>query len=125
MLLVMRSSGGSGVVDTAATRAAYDSAMQKAGVDAQRTPAQPVELTSVVPTGSHPFSATFSADELAALLTTFVYEYDVAGTRIALRDVRLSSSAPGVADMSASVSANGSTYSGSVTLPLTLRVGAR
>jgi hypothetical protein len=122
VLLVMRSSGGSGVADTAATKAAFDSAMQKAGVTAGY-PGQPVELTSVVPTGSHPFTATFSAEELAALLNTFVYEYDVAGTRIALRNASLGSSAPGVADISASINANWSTYSGSVTLPLTFASG--
>jgi len=121
VLLVMRSSGSSGS-DTAATKAAYESAMEKAGVTASY-PEQPVELTSVTPAGSHPFTATFSPEEVAALANTFSYEYDVAGTRVSLRNVALSSPAIGVADITAKVTANGSTYSGSVTMPLTYADG--
>ena len=122
VVLLVMNSRSNGTADAAARQAAYESAMQKAGVTASY-PGQPVELTSIKPTGSHEFAATFSPEEVAALVNTFVYESDVAGTRISLRNVRASLPAPGVADLKASVTANGGTYSGAVTLPLVYESG--
>lgn len=113
--------GGSGA-NASATKASYESAMRKAGVTAAY-PGRPVALTGVTPRGSHPFSATFSADEIAALFNTFPYESDVAGARIALRNIALALPGPGTAQLAASVTANGGTYSGAVTLPLAFSAG--
>lgn len=122
VFIVMGSRGSGGGASTAATKAAYESAMRKAGVRAG-FPGKPVTITDVTPSGSHAFSAAFSTDEIAALLNTFLYEFDTAGVRISLRNVRLTVPDPGVARLAASVTANGDTYSGSVTLPLTFSGG--
>lgn len=114
----MRATDGS----AARTRADFAKAMKKAGVKAAY-PGQPVALTSVVPSGSHPFSATFTAGEIAALLNTFRFESDVAGMRISLGRVRASVPEPGSAKLSAMVTANGGTYSGTVELPLSYSAG--
>lgn len=120
VFIVMASRGGG--ASAAATKAAYESAMHKAGVKADY-PASPIALTSVKPSGSHAFSATFSPQEMAALLNTFLHELNAAGVRISLHNVVLAVPAPGVARLAASVTVNGGTYSGSVTLPLTFSGG--
>lgn len=118
--LVTNSGSNTGSADS--TRASFDSAMQKAGVTAAY-PGTPVAVTDVTSTGSHPFTATFTPAEVAALLNTFSYESDIAGIRIALRNVSIGVPEPGTVEINASVTANGSTYSGSVTAPLTFSDG--
>ena len=109
VVIVTRSRGGStgGTVNLTA----YESAMQKAGGTAPY-PGKPVDLTSVKASGSHPFTATFTADEIAALLNTFPYEYDSAGMKLSLRNVALTVPAAGTARLAASVTLNGGTYVG-------------
>lgn len=106
----------------AASRAAFESAMKKAGVQAT-FPAQPVDVTTLKATGSHPFSATFTAEELAALVNAYPYTSDVAGLSINLRNASMEFPAPGVIKMTANVTANGGTYSGTVTAPASFSAG--
>jgi len=105
-----------------ATQPNFESAMRKAGVKATY-PGGAIDLKAVRPTGSHSFTATFTADEIAALLNTFRYTSDVGGTQIALRNVQLQFTGPDVVQASAAVRANGSTYNGAVTLNLYFEMG--
>lgn len=123
VFLVMNSGSGGSAVTTAETNAAFDSAMKKAGVNAAY-PGTTVALTDIKPTGSHPFSATFTAGEVAALFNTFPYESDIAGTRVSLQRVTLAIPASGSVQIDAAVTANSGTYSGSVELPLTFAGGS-
>jgi hypothetical protein len=52
---------------------AVESALRKARVDAPVIPATTIDLAQIKATGSHPFDATFTYDELVALLSTFTY----------------------------------------------------
>ena len=65
-----------------AYRTPFESAMEKAGITAT-FPGAPVELTDVTPTGSHPFTATFTAEEVTALLNVFRWTTDIQGTSVA------------------------------------------
>jgi len=122
VVFLVMNSNKSNEASLAAKNAAYDSAMQKAGVQAPY-PGAPVALTDVTATGSHPFEATFTTAEVAALLSTFPYESDVAGVQVSLQDVTLSVPEAGTVQIDAAVTANGGTYNGSVTLPLTYSGG--
>jgi len=116
--LVMSSLHGKGsATDSAAVQAAFASAMKKAGVTATYPAPAPVELTTVVAKGSHPFTATFTPEEIGALLDTFSYTASVAGTEISLSRATVAFPAPSTIQLDAVVSANGSSYSGSVTAP--------
>jgi hypothetical protein len=119
--LIVSARGGT-KPDAASSSAAFQSAMKKAGVDAQ-PPAQPVALTSVKTSGSHSFSASFSPEEVAALLNAFPYEYEAAGIRIQLRDTTIAIPQAGLATFTSRIAANGNTYSGTVTLPLSYAGG--
>lgn len=109
-------------VDDRATQAAFESAMRKAGTQADY-PGEPIDLKAVRPTGSHSFSATFTPDEVAALVNTFRFTSDVGGTQIAVRDLRLEFPAEDTVRAKASVMANGSTYSGDATLDVRFETG--
>jgi hypothetical protein len=99
-----------------AAQAAFESAMSKAGVKAQ-PPAQPVAIDSVQASGSHTFSATFTPEEMAALVNNFPYASSLAGVDIALAGVTLAIPEAGSVKLSAEVSVNNGTHSGSVTAP--------
>ena len=112
----------SGAIDPAATRSAFSSAMRKAGV-AATSPSSALELTTVRASGAHPFSATFSPDELAALLNTFVHSAPVSGSQISMRNVRMQLAGADSLQLSASVVVDGSTYSGVVNAPVAFTNG--
>lgn len=114
--------GDSGGQDAKAIRSAYESAMRKAGVTAPY-PTGPVELTSVVPSGAHPFSATFTAGEIAALLSTFPLTIDVDGTSVALRTVDMSFPESGTVALRTRVSVQDKTYSAVVVAPVVYQDG--
>lgn len=115
-----RNSGST--VDPALRAAAFASAMKKAGVDATYPPAA-VELTSLRISGSHPFSATFTPEEIAALLSTFTHLAQVSGSDISLRDVTLQLAGSDSLRLSTGVEVGGSAYSGSVTAPVAFSEG--
>lgn len=52
-------------------RSAFSSAMEKAKVSAPQAPTKPIEIATIKPVGKHSFEATFSYEELTALLTAF------------------------------------------------------
>jgi hypothetical protein len=58
-------------VSSPQVRSAFSSAMKKAKVSAPQAPTAPIEIATVKPVGSHRFQATFSYEELTALLAAF------------------------------------------------------
>ncbi|MDP2182139.1 MAG: hypothetical protein Q8K99_06185 [Actinomycetota bacterium] len=64
-------------------RSAWESAMAKAGVEAT-FPVEPVNLADVRATGVHEFTATFTAEEIGALLTMYRSDYTVEGGSISV-----------------------------------------
>ena len=106
-----------GQSDFSAYRGAYESAMRKAGVSAP-FPAAPVDITSVTSTGTHPFEATFTAEEITALVNVFTFSASVKGTSIAVGRPRIELKATDAVRLSGSVKLDGSSYSGSVEGPV-------
>ena len=96
--------------------------MLKAGVTAEY-PAAPVELKNVVPGGAHPFSATFTADEVAALLSTFRHAAVVNGTEVALLGATMTFPETGVARLSTRVAVQDSIYSAMMLAPVAFKDG--
>lgn len=99
-------------------RAAYESAMRKAGVDATMPP-EPVDLRLIETFGSHSFDATFTAAEIAALLNTYPFTSAVRGTAVSLGAVRLAFDDPGVVSMRGRLSAGDQSFSARLTAPAT------
>jgi len=95
----------------------WTSAMAKAGVEAT-FPGGPVELTEVRPTGRRPFEATFTAEEITALLNVYRFEADLGGQSVSISDATAEFPAPGVGALSGTLSAGGSTYSAAIEGPL-------
>jgi hypothetical protein len=58
-------------VRTPEVQSAFSSAMKKAKVSAPQAPATPIEIATIKPVGKHHFEATFSYEELTALLAAF------------------------------------------------------
>ena len=110
-------------VDPAATRSAFASAMRKASVDATYPPDAPVPLTSVIPTGKHAFSATFSAEELTALLSAFSYTARVNGTSATLQRATVKLVDPNTLGLTATVNSDGNTFSATMEGPITYELG--
>lgn len=111
-------------VDPAATRAAFASAMEKAGVDAAYPAGAPIELASVETTGGHPFSATFTGEELTALLATFSYTFTENGTSATLERADVSVVTTGTMRLNGGVTVDGKSYSAVVEAPVTMRFGS-
>jgi len=99
-------------------RAAYESAMRKAGVDATMPP-EPVDLRLIETFGSHSFEATFTADEIAALLNTYPFTSTVQGATVSLGAVRMAFEEPGVVSMRGRLSAGDQSFSARLTAPAT------
>lgn len=97
-------------------RAAYDSAMRKAGVDATMPP-EPVDLRLIETFGSHSFEATFTAEEIAALLNTYPFTSTMQGATVSLEAVRLAFDDPGVVSMRGRLSAGDRSFSARLTAP--------
>jgi putative transposon-encoded protein len=112
--LVSRNTGHSG--GPSGSSSAFSSAMKKAGV-AAKAPSTPVPLTSVVPKGSHSLDATFTGDELAALMNTFTYEASARGVTVSVSHTALTLGSDGKVSLSGQVAANGNSYAGTVTVP--------
>lgn len=110
--------------DPAATRAAFASAMKKADVDADYPANAPIDLVSVEASGSHPFSATFTGEELTALLATFSYTYTDNGTSATLERADISVVGAGTMGLRGGVTADGKSYSAVVEAPVTMRFGS-
>jgi hypothetical protein len=108
--------------DFSAYRPGFESAMAKAGTKASFPPA-PVELSGVSATGSHPFAATFTADEITSLVNVFKWTTDIQGTSVAVSGIRVGFPAAGTASLDAIANVNGSSYNGSLEGPVEYRSG--
>ena len=92
--------------------------MAKAGVEAT-FPAGPVDLTQVSPSGSEPFEATFTAEEITALLNVYRYEADLSGQSVSFTRAQAAFPKPGVGALAGTLSAQGSNYSAEIAGPVT------
>lgn len=117
--LVSRNRAGS---NPTASADAFDSAMNKAGVKATIA-TKPVELTSVKAAGSHPFEADFTAEEISALIDAFTYSTDVNGQKLSVSGATVEVPGDGSVTLSGSVSLGDSSYSGSITGPVSFENG--
>ena len=115
------SAGPGSAIGSAADTSAFASAMRKAGVQAPAAPKSPVDLVSLKTTGGHPFQATFTFDELAALLRAFAYT-PTSGMRVHL-DVRSISQTGGNVRLTGDVTASGTSYSGRIEGPVAFANG--
>jgi hypothetical protein len=95
----------------------FASAMKKAGVSAPAAPAAPVNLVSVKAVGSHPFDATFSLDELTALLRSFAYA-PTSGTQFNIAVDSVSQQRGGSLRIAGKVTSGGTSYNGWVQGPV-------
>jgi hypothetical protein len=116
-VVVWSRSRGSGAAAYSSAATPFDSAMKKAGVKATFPPA-PVDLVTLKAAGAHPFDATFTAQEVSALMNAFPHAVPVQGAEVALSRVTVTFPAPGTAGISGTVSMNSSSYSGFVTGPV-------
>lgn len=98
-------------------RPAWESAMAKAGVEATYPP-EPVRVEQLRPSGLRSFSATFTAEEIGALINVYPYEAEMTGQAVALDSVTIAFPRPGVAGANARLIADNTGYSVEVALPL-------
>jgi hypothetical protein len=103
-----------------ARQSAFASAMHKAGVSAVEPPS-PIALDAIRPVGSHHFDATFTGDELAALMNAFTHA-PASGQSFALSNVGISFQGDAVS-ISGTVNASGNSYSGTVRAPVAYEGG--
>ena len=96
--------------------------MAKAGTKAT-FPEAPVELENVSATGGHPFEATFTAEEITALVNVFRWTTDIQGTSVAVSGVTVGFPEAGTGSLRARVKVNGSSYSGTLVGPIAYENG--
>lgn len=98
-------------------RQGWESAMAKAGVEATFPPG-PVSVQDVVVQGRAPFDATFTAEEIGALLNVYTFESPIGNTTVSVSGVDVAFPQAGVASIDARLAADNAVYSVSITLPL-------
>lgn len=113
---------GGTAIGSAAETSAFASAMRKAGVRAPTAPKSPVDLTSLKTAGEHPFQATFTPDELAALLRAFSYT-PTSGMSMRLNVQSLSQTGGGNLRLTGDVTASGTSYGGWIEGPVSFTNG--
>ncbi len=96
----------------------WSSAMAKAGVEATFPP-EPVDITQVSPSGSRSFEATFTAEEITALLNVYRYTADLTGQSVSFTRGRAAFPKPGVGALGGTLSAGGSNYAAEIAGPVT------
>lgn len=97
---------------------AWSSAMAKAGVEATFPPS-PVDVSEVRATGKQPFEATFTAEEISALMNVYRYEGEIQQQRFSLRRVKASFPSDGVGSLSGSLIAGNTSYFARIEGPVT------
>jgi hypothetical protein len=95
---------------------AFDSAMRKAGVKSPPPPSKPIPLSRIKATGTHRFSATFTYEEVSALLQTFTFTDAAKGALVEARE--LSREDDGSLRLDGRVTLKGAKYSGWVRAPV-------
>lgn len=114
---------GTAPSDFSAYRSGFESAMGKAGTQAS-FPGTPLDLSEVSATGSHPFAAIFTADEITALVNVFPWTTEIQGASVAVSSVRVGFPSAGTASLRARVKLNGSSYSGVLEGPIEYQAAA-
>lgn len=97
--------------------------MDKASVEATFPPG-PVDITKVRVTGSQPFEATFTGEEIAALMSVYSYEAKVSGQSFSISDVSVEFPEPGKSSLRVTLYAQGSSYKARAEAPLAYENGA-
>jgi hypothetical protein len=123
VLLVRQRANSLGIPTPQGQTTPFASAMKKAGVKSPDAPASPVDLASINAVGSHQFDATFTFDELAALMNAFPHTVSAGGTEVSLTNVALASGGGNAVDLRGKVSGGGNSYSGRVTGPVAVQAG--
>jgi hypothetical protein len=104
-------------------RPAWESAMRKAGVEAT-FPAGPVDLSAVRATGATPFSADFTAEEVAALMTVYRFDYEAQGAgTVSVRRPSVEFPEAGWGRLSGRLLFDGSAYKARLEAPATFEDG--
>lgn len=103
-------------------RSAWESAMAKASVEAT-FPVEPVNLADVRATGVHEFSATFTAEEIGALLTMYRSDYSVRGSSVSIESAVVGFPARDRASIGAWLLFDGSRYNMKAEAPVTYKDG--
>lgn len=101
---------------------AWESAMRKASVEAT-FPAGPVDMTQVRVSGTQPFEATFTAEEISALMSVYRYETRISGQTVAAGDVEVDFPEEGVGAIATVLFAEGSRFRARATAPVTYESG--
>ncbi|HSK47286.1 MAG TPA: hypothetical protein VLA05_04675 [Coriobacteriia bacterium] len=104
-------------------RGPWASAMAKAGVEAT-FPAGPVELTELKASGRKDFSATFTPEEIAALVAVYHYSSDAFGAGVAFSDLKVAFPEPGRGSLEGKIQLDGSTYKVSASAPTSYANGS-
>jgi hypothetical protein len=123
MLLVRQRAASSGIPTPPGQATPFASAMKKAGVKSPDAPANPVDLATINAVGSHQFDATFTFDELAALMNAFPHTVNAGGMEVSLTNVSLASGGGNAVDLRGKISGGGNSYSGRVTGPVAVQAG--
>ncbi|MDY0087345.1 MAG: hypothetical protein RBS78_02145 [Coriobacteriia bacterium] len=103
-------------------RPGWESAMAKAGVEAE-FPTGPVDITQVKAFGERPFAATFSAEELSALMSVYRYETTISGETVSAADAQVSFPGEGIGEMNVVLYARGSRYRAEASAPVSYKNG--
>lgn len=103
-------------------QSAWASAMAKAGVEAT-FPVDPVEVTSLQSSGRQSFEATFTAEEITALLNVYPYRGEIAGAEVSLTSAEVEFPDAGRVRLSGSLVADGSGYSAVAEAPVSYADG--
>lgn len=111
------------VPDFGQYRAGWESAMRKAGVEAT-FPAGPVELTGVRATGMHSFSATFTAEEITALLNVYRFSRAVQGREVSILEADVAFPAAGQASLTGRLGVDRTSYRAIISAPVSYSNGA-
>ena len=98
--------------------AAWSSAMAKAGVEAT-FPVEPVDITRLRASGRRSFEATFTAEEISALLNVYRFETVIEKARVSIGEADVSFPAAGVAAIDAVLFSGDSGYRMRAEGPLT------
>lgn len=114
---------GPAVVTFDSYEADWTSAMAKAGVEAT-FPVEPVALTDLEADGMHPFSATFTAEEISALLTMHPFAYEINGGEVSLQRPVIGFPAPGLGSFAGKLVYGTTGYSARAEAPASYAVGA-
>lgn len=116
------SSAPPAVVDYEAYRASWESAMAKAGVEAT-FPVSPVYVEEVQASGLQSLSATFTADEVTALVVMYRFDYPVDGGFVSLIRPSVSFPSPGWVSVSGRLAYQGSSYAIQASAPASMHQG--